>query len=97
MTTRKLTVQEDEKGLFVKFRVFIGHWLIIRPGAPKCFGVNGFKKGNKVYVSYWNMNMGYFMVRPVGDMNVEDCIWRGPCWVNEDHRGEWVGEQIKFL
>ena len=94
--TRKLTVQEDATGPFIKFRVFGKHWLIVRPGAPGCFGGHGatFVKGDKVMASTWNYNMGFFMIKKPGDPS-QRCIWHGPRWVTEGFKGEWVGEQIK--
>lgn len=98
MTTRKVTVQRDQDGkLFVKFRAFNKHWLIVRPGVSDCFGGDSavFEKGDKVSVSYWNMNMGFFMVKKVGDP-LHRCIWQGPRWLVEKFTGEWVGEQLKI-
>lgn len=97
MTTRRVTVKKDQAGkLFIKFRVFKGHYLIVRPGVPDCFGGKGadFKVGDKVSVTYWNMNMGFFMVKMVGDPH-QHCIWQGPRWVVEKFSGEWIGEQLK--
>lgn len=98
MTTRKLTIKEDEKGLFVKFLVFKDHWLIVRPGAPDWVGGERttFKKNDKVNVSYYNMNMGFFMVKKVGDRESR-CIWQGPSWEVDKFRGEWIGEQTKKI
>ena len=93
-TIRKLTVKLDRDGKpFVKYKHFDNHF-IVRPGVPDCFGGDGaeFKKGDKVHVSIWNQNMGYFMIKLVGNPG-DKCIWQGPRY-DLDSR-EWVGEQIK--
>ncbi|UKL15025.1 hypothetical protein hairong_121 [Pseudomonas phage hairong] len=90
MKTRKVTVHRDQSGdLFVKFRVFKNHWLIIRPGHKDYV----FDQGDKVNVSYqdyMNLTTGRFTIKLVGDRHTCS-TWNGPYWNDL----EWVGEQIK--
>lgn len=89
MNSRKLTVREDEKGIFVRFQHFAAV-LIVRPGLITCptFPHNGpYKKGEKVTVKLWNIGMGYFLLYQP-NTGRGSSIWQGPRYDNQTHK--WV-------
>lgn len=94
---RKVMVREDRDGkLFVKYRVFKNHWLILRPHSEDKDSSNyTFKKGEKVRAFCLNEVSGYFMIALQGKSESR-AVWRGPCWVAEKFKGEWIGEQLKI-
>lgn len=82
MTTRKLTIKEDEEGLYVRYKDWDDH-LVLRIGnITDTDKVCLFSKGDKVNVRRWNINMGYFLVSKPGGHNAT-CMWQGPRWDGE--------------
>jgi hypothetical protein len=87
MTIRKLTIREDEHGLFIRYKDWNDH-LILRIGTITEASKRGFySKGDKVKVRHWNKPMGYFLVEQPGGHGAT-CMWQGPRYDNQIHK--WV-------
>lgn len=92
---RKVTVREDDKGIYVKYKtVYTDEYLIIRPGVAECWGgqKNVFKAGDKVKVTKLNSGMGFFMLRKPDNSDGE--TWQGPRYETVGAVKEWVGEKV---
>ncbi|ATW58058.1 hypothetical protein CNR34_00125 [Pseudomonas phage nickie] len=96
--TRKVTIKEDELGLFVLYKPRfpqknMGDKFVIRlPAKRNMFDSDKidppFEAGQKVLVQEFNPNMGWFKVRRQGDGQYG--LWDGPRWVTNGFTACWV-------